>query len=229
MSKSPFCFRSTLASVIALLAAPSAFAGIMLNNLSESAVGPSAVNGPLGVSESWTAVRFTTGSGTWQLNGLTARFQESSLLNPDGLVIDVRSDGGANPGGTVLGSFVSVSDISADANYAFVPSAIVSLAGNSNYWLVARPTDSTSLYGWMTTLSGADSGSSGWSLADSLVGTADSGVNWTPALPAVPLLSLDASLTAAVPEPGTFSVIAIVSAGWIASRRKRRCLHGSVP
>jgi hypothetical protein len=179
-------------------------AGIMIDNLSQSASGFSAVNGPLGATEIWAAIRFTTGTGTWQFNGLTARFREDSSLTPDGLLIEVRSDMGASPTGALLGTLTSSTDIVAEANYSFSPTGSISLDGQTDYWLVAKPTNTNSVYGWSLTTSGADNGQSGWSLADHYLGTADSGTTWIGPLPAVPILSIDATLTsAAVPEPSS--------------------------
>jgi hypothetical protein len=200
---------------------------ITIDNLASSTGGNSAVNGPLGPLETWTAIRFTTGTGTWQLNSLTARFADQSNggagLTPDGLKIEVRSDAGANPGGTLLGSLTSTTNIGLEANYSFSPTASISLAGLTNYWLVAKPTDTNSLYGWIVTASGADNGQSGWSLADNLLGTADSGTSWfSSPLPAVPILSIDATLTsAAVPEPASVAILGLSFLGFSIRRRLR--------
>lgn len=199
----------------------SASAGIMVSNLPENPAGPSAVNGPLGGAEAWTAVRFTIGAGTWQFNGLTARISEGSVLNPDGIIIEVRGDGGAAPTGVVLGSLSTTSDFSGEAEYTFAPNVAFSLAGGASYWLVARPVNNASLYAWMTTLSGTDNGVAGWSLADTLVGSPDSGTSWSIPLPAVPLLSIDAAPdSAAVPEPATATLVVSVIAA-VAYRRRR--------
>ena len=204
----------------------SSHAGIIIDNLASSTAGNSAVNGPLGTVETWTAVRFTTGTGTWQLNSLTARFADQSNgstgLNPDGLQIEVRSDAGANPGGTLLGSLTSTTNIGLEANHLFSPTASISLNGLTNYWLVAKPTDTNSLYGWILTDSGTDNGQSGWSLADDYNGTANSGTNWTAPLPFVPILSIDATLTsAAVPEPASVAIIGLSFLGFSIRRRLR--------
>ncbi len=215
-----------LSSVPHILLPSTSEAGIMIDNLSLSEPAFSAVNGPLGAAESWTAIRFTTGTGTWQINSLTARFADQSNLNaglnPDGLKIEVRSDAGANPGGTLLGTLASTTDIVGEANYSFSPTASISLAGLTNYWLVAKPTDANSLYGWIVTASGTDNGQSGWSLANDYVGTPNSGTTWTIPLPAVPILSIDATLTsAAVPEPASVAIIGLSFLGFSIRRRLR--------
>lgn len=142
----------------------SSLAGIIIDNLASSTAGNSAVNGPLGTFETWTAIRFTTGTGTRQLNSLTARFTDQSNggtgLNPDGLQIEVRSDAGANPDAAVLGTLTSTTNIVGEANYSFLPTASFTLNGLTNYWLVARPTNTNSLYGWIVTDSGTDNGQS---------------------------------------------------------------------
>ncbi len=205
----------------------SSHAGIItIDNLASSTGGNSAVNGPLGPLETWTAVRFTTGTGTWQLNSLTARFADQSNggagLNPDGLQIEVRSDAGTNPGGTLLGSLTSTTNIGLEANHLFSPTASISLNGLTNYWLVAKPTDTNSLYGWIITASDTDNGQSGWSLADNLLGTANSGTTWTAPLPVVPILSINATLTsAAVPEPASVAIIGLSFLGFSIRRRLR--------
>ena len=201
-------------------------AGIIIDNLGQSAAGFSAVTGPLGAAESWGAIRFTTGTGTWQFNSLTARLADQSNvnagLNPDGLQIEVRSDAGANPGGTLLGTLTSTTNIVGQADYLFSPTASISLNGFTNYWLVAKPTNTNSLYGWIMTDSGADNGQSGWSLADNYIGTPDSGTSWTAPLPFIPILSIDATQTStAVPEPASLAMIGLSFLGFSIRRRLR--------
>lgn len=201
-------------------------AGIMIDNLGQSTSGFSAVTGPLGAAESWAAIRFTTGTGAWQFNSLTARFADQSNgntgLNPDGLQIEVRSDAGVNPGGTLLGTLTSTTNIAGQSNYSFSPTASISLNGLTNYWLVAKPTDTSSLYGWVMTDSGTDNGQSSWSLADDYIGTANSGTNWTAPLPLVPFLSIDATLiSTAVPEPSSVAIISLSFLGFSICRRLR--------
>lgn len=215
-----------LSSLLQIYLPSTSEAGIMIDNLSLSEPAFSAVNGPLGATESWTAIRFTTGTGTWQLNSLTARFADQSNgstgLTPDGLKIEVRSDAGANPGGTLLGTLTSTTDIAAVANHSFSPTASISLNGLTNYWLVAKPTNTASLYGWFVTTSSDDNGQSGWSLADDYVGSPNSGTTWTLPLPAVPVLSIDATLTsAAVPEPSSVAIVGLSFVGFSIRRRLR--------
>ena len=206
----------------------SSHAGIItIDNLGQSTSGFSPVSGPLGAAESWAAIRFTTGTGVWQFNSLTARLADQSNgnagLNPDGLQIEVRSDAGANPGGTLLGTLTSTTNIVGQGDYLFSPAASISLNGLTNYWLVAKPTDTNSLYGWIMTDSGADNGQSGWSLADNYIGTPDSGTTWfSSPLPVVPILSIDATLTsAAVPEPASVAIIGLSFLGFSIRRRLR--------
>ncbi len=101
--------------------------------------GNSAVNGPLGAAETWTAIRFTTGAGNWQFNSLIARFADQSSggagLTPDMLKIEIQNDIAGNPGGTLLGTLTSTADITAEANYGFSPTLFRKfINGGSEIW-----------------------------------------------------------------------------------------------
>jgi hypothetical protein len=89
-------------------------AAIIIDNLASSTAGNSAVNGPPGPLETWAAIRFTTGTGTWQLNSLRARLNDQSNggagLNPDGLQIEVRSDAGTRHGNPIRSTARSRAD-----------------------------------------------------------------------------------------------------------------------
>ena len=168
----------------------------------------------------WVPRTLTSG----EPNSLIARFADQSSggagLTPDMLKIEIQNDIAGNPGGTLLGTLTSTADITAEANYGFSPTLSISLDGLTNYWLVAKPTNADSVYGWFVTASGTDNGQSGWSLADGYAGTADSGASWIGSLPAVPILSIDATLnSAAVPEPASFVFIGLSCAGFAIRRR----------
>lgn len=219
-----------LSSLLHILLPGTSEAGIMINNLSLAEPGVSTVNGPLGPAEIWTAIRFTTGTGTWQFDKLTARFTDLSDggagLTPDGLQIEVRGDAGTNPDTAVLGTLTSTIDIGVEDNYLFLPTASFSLSGLTNYWLVAKPTSNDSFYAWTITTSGADNGQSGWSLADNLLGTATSGTTWAssplPFPQLVPLLRIDATQTSAtVPEPSSVAILGLSFLGFSIRRRFR--------
>lgn len=204
-----------------LVTSRSLSAAVMVSNLSESTFGYSSVSGLPLPSKGWTAVQFTTGSGDWQLSSVTARTAEVSTLDPDGLVIEVRAGGGMNPGNTVLGTFTPISNIGSAADYVFSTGAPISLSGLTNYWLVARYTNPLANYGWAITPSGADNGVGNWSLSNELAASFDDGASWVLAS-TVPILSLDASAVAAVPESGGVLMLAVFSASLAIQRIRKR-------
>lgn len=214
-------FFARLFPVVCLIVLSSAAsAAVMVSNLGEPVTGFSSVSGLPIPASGWTAVKFSTGGGTWQLNSLTARFQDNSGLTPDGFVIEVRDSAGTNPGNSVLGSFSPTTNITAEADYLFSPTGVIALAGLADYWLVARPTNPLANYGWAITMNPGDNGQSGWSLSDGLAASPDSGASWI-SVPAVPILSMDATLMAAsVPEPSGLLLLSAVS-GAVLIRRKR--------
>ena len=146
---------------------------------------------------------------------------ENSTLSPDGIVIEVRTSVGANPGNTVLGTFAPDNNIGAEADYVFSTGAPIALSGLTNYWLVARYTNPLANYGWALTTNGADNGLANWSLSNDLAGSFDDGASWV-AFPTIPILSLDASAVTAVPEPGGVLVLAVFSASLAVRRIRRR-------
>ncbi len=206
--------------VVCLIVLSPAAPAAVISNLGEPTIGFSSVSGLPIPASGWTAVKFSTGGGTWQLNSLTARFQDNSGLTPDGFVIEVRDSAGTNPGNSVLGSFSPAINITTESDYLFSPTGAISLGGLADYWLVARPTNPLANYGWAITMNPGDNGQSGWSLADDLAASPNSGASWL-SVPAVPILSIDATLMAAsVPEPSSLLMLSVVSGAVILRRRR---------
>lgn len=183
-------------------------AEILIDNLNRSVSCTPAVNGPLGATESRTAIQFTTGTGTWQFIGLTARFREDSSLTPDGMRIEVRTETATPPGTVAVSTLTSATDVVGEADYSFSPTVPFTLDGQMNYCLVAKTTNMNSLYGWFLTTFSADNGKSNWSLTVDYRGIASSGLFRSGPLPAVPILSNNATQTSAVvPEHSLLTLI----------------------
>jgi hypothetical protein len=177
------------AAICVLALAPAASATTFVNDLSVASGGTETVS-----STRWLAGSFTTDSSTY--TSLTATLSLAQATS-GAAQLKLYSDGGLVPA-SLLGNFTSPTTISTSlANSAFTITG-VSLAANTNYWIVLQA--SSGSYNWGYT--GDFNTMLGW--ADS----SDSGSTWfgTDAYP------LQYSVVSGVQVPGDYNGDGIIDA-----------------
>jgi hypothetical protein len=158
------------------------------------------------------AVCFTTDGSTYQLDSVTLNLNLSSGDSSD-LSVGLCDDSGSLPGAS-LGRLTNPSSIEGQNNYTFTTTGLT-LAPDTTYWIVAEPLGEMEV-GWADTVS-----SLGWACADtgsySLWGPWEPGQGTYGSTP-----SLMVNGTTAVPEPSTYSLLALGFVALLGSLRLRR-------
>lgn len=217
--------RSLLLSIASLgstLLATSAGASVVTSNLGETQFGNNLTEGVARIGQAQsTANRFTAGTGTWSIDGITVKVRDLASATPDNYQLQIRNDASGTPGSSVLGSLnMSTNDIGGSfAEYAYAPSAPLTLTGGS-YWLVAIPLADTTMVQWTNTASTAHAGVSGWSIDDrQWTATDATGTVWTRD-PAQLRHQFSVAATL-VPEPTSLAALALSTL--VLKRRRSFC------
>jgi hypothetical protein len=201
---------------------------VVVSNLSNSVSGNSFSVQWASKGIAFVGNSFTTGSGSWTLNSVTATMREATgTNNPDIFVLTIRADAAGTPSSTVLGTLIASVNITAtQANYTFAPSSSVTLTGDTQYWLVGQLTTGPTgtQYSWPASGSANYTGLTGWSIGTGpkiFNGSAWSPVNYTSTLQVGvnQFFAIDASAVV-VPEPAALGLVLPVMA--MGMRRRRR-------
>lgn len=185
-------------------------------------------NGNFGISQEAPFTRgraqaFTTGNDPLLLESATLAMSAIGAAGSGGFQVGLYSNGGDNLPDTKLLPLSGSDTPTASANYAFTAPIEFTLAPATTYWIVAElplnGPDAVS-YFWTFTVNSAETGLPGWSLGASADSTSFMGWEPTWGPQSVPLrMAIDVQ---PVPEPTAVSVLGIVLAGFVATRRKRK-------
>ena len=188
----------------------SASAAVLVSNLGEPTGTPVTSTGSM-IGNRYLATSFTTGPDASIINGAEVLVRTLPVETSVTYQLSIWSDVGGSPSSS-LGTFDTLPTLPT----AVVPTSIlfsdagIPLAANTTYWLALRSTDTESL-SWYSTLSTAETSSSGWTISDSNPSAStDGGGSWSPFPFAVGPGKFALNGTA-VPEPGAMmgSMLAI--------------------
>jgi hypothetical protein len=185
------------------------FAATLTDNLSKTTGGGEFVGGP-----TWIAAAFSTDNTSYQISSASLLL---STPEPSTAKLDLYSASSGQPGLLLSTLNSSVSFPSVASPVTFTGSSYI-LAPNSMYWLVLKaPTGS---FDWSWTEDGTGTGVgflSQWAASDDAGGiwfTSDAGP--------MQFRVLADPVSAAVPEPGSFTLTALSIAGAISVLRGKR-------
>lgn len=131
-------------------------------------------------SSTFRAFSFTTSSDTFNITSVTMRlFDYDTVTQGDVALLSIRLDDGSNaPSASVYGALVAPTSSSSGTygHFVFTPESAITLAGNTQYWLVIASSSPTEDFAWVrsnpsVTPTGiatagqqdiSDAGNSGW-------------------------------------------------------------------
>lgn len=208
---SPRRFFTSWLLVLMLSTSLPAFSATLFSTLGQSQ------GGGFNFSSGIIASDFRTGTGTSTVTGLTLAL--TRLFNPDVVTASIYTDVSSLPGAS-LGSFSSITVPGGlsfvTANYT-ASTAGISLAANTNYWLVL--TRNTSIGVPSNTANGVDGGSVFNTVsATQWKQSFDGGSSWSNSSSGNFIYSLDG--TVVVPEPSR-ALLLLGGLGMMACRRRR--------
>ncbi len=178
-----------------------------------------------------------TFSSSWRAQSFTVANDQNYALTDVQIAVDaananifasIYSDNASHPG-TLLeqlsfGSSASVQMTLTNSNVitaslmTFISSGL-SLTAGSTYWVVGGRTSGGPTY-WYGTNSAAETGLSGWSIANTNQFTSNSGASWSNSVANAQFMAIDvADPTAAVPEPSTLTLMGIAGLGLLRRRK----------
>jgi hypothetical protein len=160
----------------------------------------------------WQAVTFTTdnSSPSFTLNSLTLKLNGESLAGGN-FFVAIYTHSVDEPG-SLIGTLSGSASPATPGNFAYTATGIT-LSSNTSYWVVAG-SNSGGNYEWdFSDNGGADST---WDIANVTVGSGDQGASWSNQFAGAYQFSVTAT---AIPEPGTWSLLAALVALVVARLR----------
>jgi hypothetical protein len=121
------------------------------------------------------AQAFTTDSGTYNLTSVTINI--SGVTNAGGnFTLRIFSDSGGLPGSVVSGGVLSGPGNPVVGQNVYTAAGTLTLAPNTQYWVVAQVSSGAGSYDWSTTASFNQTGS--WTILDNEAYSEDAGATW---------------------------------------------------
>jgi hypothetical protein len=203
----PTCWVVTYSAlVLSFAASPSARAETVLSdNVSATTGGVEAATGDL-----WLTAGFGTDDSSYTLTSITLLLQRDSIGGQ--VELDLYDDGGLQPD-ALIGALTLAGTVSSALSATTFTTAGLTLAADSNYWVVLKAATGQFSWAWANDASGLGAGfQHTWGSSD------DAGSSWF----TFDSYPLQMSVTAAaVPEPGSLIPFAL-GAGAILIHHTRR-------
>jgi hypothetical protein len=210
--------RSLLLLVAVVAFANAAKSALVLDNIANTS-GDSTFVG----DTDWLAQGFETSAGSWTLDDVVVRVGGNST----NVFVAIYADSGigspASAPGGVLETLSGQSSFSTGpvlSNITYTSSGL-SLAGNTLYWIVVGAGSGSTMF-W-SSANNATMSTAIWSLpsGNTIATSSDDGSSWNPSS-FVLNFSINATSSAAVPEPGTWAAAALLAGGAAFARWRRR-------
>jgi len=218
-----------LTAIAALLFLADARAVIVFGNLGSSGTGALGSSSFQITSTQYLAQGFTTPGPGGLLSLDSVVLGLSVNTGATDTRVQIFADSAGVPSGSPLATITGAVSSNTPALYTFTLASPLLLASSSTYWIVVSDPDAGQQYNWVyndDTLSPTGLNSSGytWPAAGTLRSTT-SGATWTDRsaqFERAASFYINASLPAAVPEPGTWAAAALLAGGAAFMRWRRR-------
>lgn len=203
-------FTTVLAFAALLVTTHASAAVILSDNLTKITADTETATG-----NTWLAASFGTGSSALTLTSATLLLSATNVSTAAEL--SLYSDGGLEPG-TLLGNLTSPASFSTNLSPAVFTASGLNLAAASTYWIVLRSATGSVNWGWTLDNTGTGEGfQHTWAVSG------NAGAVWFSS----DIYPLQFSLTAdtgpaAVPEPGTLSMLVGAVAAALGIKRFRQ-------